>query len=81
MITGQSNAQPVNPATIISHNLIEWGSSEGNKNGIDGGSGRISEMVRDEMERVKNVNPYVVQQVINERAEGSRKTSLPSRGC
>jgi len=79
MITGQNNAQPVNPAMIISHNLIEYGSSEGNENGTDGGSGRISEMVRNGMERVKNVNPYVVQQVIRDKAEGRSKMCLPTR--
>ena len=80
-IIGQSSAQPVNPAKMTSHRSMQSGSREGNKKGIEGGSGRMSEMVRDGMERVRNVNPHVVQQVIRERAEGSRKTCLPSRGC
>jgi hypothetical protein len=69
---------------IISHNLIECGRREGNKNEIDGVSGRISEMVRNGMDRVKNVKPYVVQQVINAKAEGRSRMCLPTRlwsGC
>jgi len=81
MITGQSSAQPVNPAIMTSHNPTQCGSMEGNKKGIEGGPGRMSETVRKGMERFKNVNPYAVQQVISERAEGRRKTCLPSRGC
>ena len=60
-ITGQSSAQPVNPAKMTSHSPTQWGSMEGNTKGIEGGPGRMSEIVRNGMERVRNVNPYVDQ--------------------
>lgn len=79
---GHISAQPVSPAATRPHNLIDWGRSEGNKNGIDGGSGRKSEIVRHGMDKARKVKPYVVHTVASDRAEGSRKRCLTIfRGC
>jgi hypothetical protein len=72
-IMGQIRPQPLKPAKKISHTLIDAGRSEGKRNGMEGGSDHIIEIVRVEMDSKRKNLAYVVQLVRRARIEGRRK--------
>jgi len=56
-IRGQIKVQPLNPALMLFHRMIDCGKRAEMRNGIDGGEGDRSDNVKQGIENWRNVIP------------------------